>query len=428
MGCAAFTRHALLLAALGALCWATRGVAGVDEANEAQIEKALDLPVTLNVQAVPLDRVVTQLAEQFKIPIHLERRHFAELGAKPDAPITLRASGVTLRSALHLLLNPDDLGWAVVHGVLLVTTREQEDQIQEPRCYNVLDLVAIGPGSSADRESSLDYDSVAEAIMSCTEPTSWDSGSGPAIVWMTPFRGTLVFTQTPRVHRQCAELLAAVRAVREKRNGLARIGGDLQLQNDARLRELLEESVEIDAANQSLDEFLSQLAQRYHVNICIDRPGLKEAGVEIGTPVTLRLAAVSLKAALALVLEPLDLRAMVYDEVVWVTTKDRAPLTTVVYWIGDIASQGHGVDAPDFEQVFKEVFHYERDTGWTTARLDDLIVCRCREYDHDRIVALLAEVRAQLKQGEWAAACIQPATATIQPSVLWRLPRWLRRR
>jgi len=238
----------------------------------------------------------------------------------------------------------------------------------------------------------------------------------------------LVFTQTPRVHRQCAELLAAVRAVREKRNGLARIGGDLQLQNDARLRELLEESVEIDAANQSLDEFLSQLAQRYHVNICIDRPGLKEAGVEIGTPVTLRLAAVSLKAALALVLEPLDLRAMVYDEVVWVTTKDRAPLTTVVYWIGDIASQGHGVDAPDFEQVFKEVFHYERDTGWTTARLDDLIVCRCREYDHDRIVALLAEVRAQLKQGEWAAACIQPATATIQPSVLWRLPRWLRRR
>jgi hypothetical protein len=54
-------------------------------------------------------------------------RKLEEASISPDTPVTKSLRGITLRSALKLLLNDLDLAYVVQNGVLTITTKEEAE-------------------------------------------------------------------------------------------------------------------------------------------------------------------------------------------------------------------------------------------------------------------------------------------------------------
>jgi hypothetical protein len=72
-----------------------------------------------------------------------------EAGIATDHPITMEVKGVSLGSALRLLLEPLELTYVVTDGVLLVTTPAAVSKMVELRVYNVAELAGAA-GKSGD--------------------------------------------------------------------------------------------------------------------------------------------------------------------------------------------------------------------------------------------------------------------------------------
>jgi hypothetical protein len=60
------------------------------------------------------------------------------------------------------------------------------------------------------------YDALVEVIMSVVRPDSWPDGTGPGPIRYLENAQAIVVPQVQQVHAEIAELLAALRAVREK--------------------------------------------------------------------------------------------------------------------------------------------------------------------------------------------------------------------
>ncbi|HEY2253200.1 MAG TPA: hypothetical protein VGH74_19135, partial [Planctomycetaceae bacterium] len=82
-----------------------------------------------------------------------------------------------------------------------------------------------------------------------------------------------------------------------------------------------------------------QYLQEYHsINIWVDKQTLTDEGVALDQPITLKLAGVSLRSVLKLLLEPVQLTYVIENEVMKVTTATKAgeKLSTRVYPVGDL--------------------------------------------------------------------------------------------
>jgi hypothetical protein len=79
------------------------------------------------------------------IEIQLDRAALEAVGVATDTPVTKRLTGVTLKSALRLLLKDLDLTYIIQDEVLLITTIDEAEQLLITKVYPVGDLV-IPPG------------------------------------------------------------------------------------------------------------------------------------------------------------------------------------------------------------------------------------------------------------------------------------------
>jgi hypothetical protein len=113
---------------------------------EAKIREALDDPTKVEVIETPLQDVVTYLKELHAIQIQLDKTAMADAGADPEGIVTLSVNGISLKSALGLLLGPMDLTYIIRDEVLMITTKVAAEKTVELRVYNAGELV----GSSAN--------------------------------------------------------------------------------------------------------------------------------------------------------------------------------------------------------------------------------------------------------------------------------------
>ena len=118
----------------------------VDLANpgskEQKIYAALDEPVSrFEFNETPLREVIAQLRDAHGIPVELDQKALEEAGVDLDTPITQNLSGISLRSALRLLLGNIDLTYLVKNEVLLITTKEKAQENLVVKVYPVADLV-----------------------------------------------------------------------------------------------------------------------------------------------------------------------------------------------------------------------------------------------------------------------------------------------
>ncbi|NDC64001.1 MAG: hypothetical protein EBZ59_08490, partial [Planctomycetia bacterium] len=118
----------------------------VDLANpggtEQRIYEALEKPVErFDFNETPLRDVIAQIEDAQGIPVQIDAKAFEDAGLDLMTPVTKNVSGISLRSALRLLLGELDLTYLVKDEVLLITTKDKAAENLVVKVYPVADLV-----------------------------------------------------------------------------------------------------------------------------------------------------------------------------------------------------------------------------------------------------------------------------------------------
>ncbi|MBN2578758.1 MAG: hypothetical protein JXB10_07170 [Pirellulales bacterium] len=111
--------------------------------EEAKIEKELNKPTEVEFVETPLSEVVNYLKDYHKINIELDQRALNELAIATDTPVNKSLKGLTLRSALRIILKELGLTYTIENEVLLITSQqevESPDRMKH-KVYPVGDLV-----------------------------------------------------------------------------------------------------------------------------------------------------------------------------------------------------------------------------------------------------------------------------------------------
>jgi hypothetical protein len=185
------------------------------EENVARIEAALAGPTELCFVEAPLTDVIDYLKELHKIEIQIDNKTLEEAGVGTDVPVTVNLKGISLRSALNLMLKKLNLTWLIANEVLMITTVEDAENQLQTKVYDVADLVVCRDEHDVITD---DYDSLTDMITSTIKPTSWDGVGGPGSVTGESL-GTakvLIVAQTQDVQDELAKLLAEIREVGKK--------------------------------------------------------------------------------------------------------------------------------------------------------------------------------------------------------------------
>ena len=89
-----------------------------------------------------------------------------------------------------------------------------------------------------------------------------------------------------------------------------------------------------------MKDVIDYLKDLHHVEIQLDSAALKEASIDVNMPITKNLKGISLRSALKLLLDELELKYVVHNEVLLITTPARTEsedyLTTKVYPVADL--------------------------------------------------------------------------------------------
>lgn len=146
-------------------------------AAESAIWDKIKQPVLVDFKAQPLSEVAKTLSDMTGIPIHLDQAGLAMEGFTSEMPVTLSLpSQISLRSALNLILNSQNLDFVVRDEVLMITSSRSTSQANVRRTYNVKDLVLPVPNFVSDYNSGLGgalrnaYETLGRGLMVQTGP------------------------------------------------------------------------------------------------------------------------------------------------------------------------------------------------------------------------------------------------------------------
>lgn len=185
----------------------------------APIQHRLQQPATVDFADTPLSDVVEFLAEQFDLPLHVDRRALEDAGLGIDTPITLRVRRpVKLSSILRMISRQHELAFVPDDDILLLTTSDAAERMLVARVYRVADLVPAAelPPDVPPLPGQLrrQYDELRHVIQAAVAPDSWSDVGGSGDVSVLPGQGVLVIYQTHDAHQAVARLLEQLRAAR----------------------------------------------------------------------------------------------------------------------------------------------------------------------------------------------------------------------
>ncbi|NOX56272.1 MAG: hypothetical protein GXP27_17880 [Planctomycetes bacterium] len=109
--------------------------------TEERIVAALDQQTEMEFVETRLADVITYFSELHNIPIIIDNEALAEEGITTDTPINLVLSGIMLRSALKIILEPLGLNYVIEDEVMKITTQTKAEETLQTRVYPVGDLV-----------------------------------------------------------------------------------------------------------------------------------------------------------------------------------------------------------------------------------------------------------------------------------------------
>jgi hypothetical protein len=181
-------------------------------AQVAAIERALDSATQIEFVETPLQDVVDYLKDYHHMEIQIDTKALKEAGIEPTRPITKNLKGISLRSALKLMLREIKLTYVIQDEVLLITTPQEAAAHLTTKVYPVADLVVC---RNSKGELWDDYDTLSDAITGTIQPPTWDQNGGSGSISGASL-GTakaLIVSQAQDVHEQIIDLLEQIRAV-----------------------------------------------------------------------------------------------------------------------------------------------------------------------------------------------------------------------
>jgi hypothetical protein len=116
-----------------------------------------------------------------------------------------------------------------------------------------------------------------------------------------------------------------------------------------KIKSTLDQKVSINVADQPIREWLAYLSDKYHLPIQFDTSAIKDAAIDPSTtPVGVQVKDISISSALNLVLSQRNLSYLIRDEVLLITTQDKANtcLTISIYDVRDLVSDANHVPNP----------------------------------------------------------------------------------
>ena len=111
---------------------------------EMRIMAALDQQTEIEFTDTPLTDAMEFLAKVHSITIVLDEEALREEGISPDEPLNRVLTGISLRSALKILLSEYGMTHIIKDEVMQITTKFVADATMETRVYDVRSLTAIG--------------------------------------------------------------------------------------------------------------------------------------------------------------------------------------------------------------------------------------------------------------------------------------------
>ena len=173
------------------------------------IHVALRAPMKhlVDFQETPLRAVLSHFRDSTGLPMVCDMQALSDAGIDPETPVTqdlARLPGVSVASALRLVLHDMGLTWVVRDEVLTVTTREKAQENLVVVAYPL--PRGLGDGRPADGQSMIDL------IQSTVAAQTWDVVGGPGAIKPLESAGELllIVSQTSEIHDEVENLLRRV--------------------------------------------------------------------------------------------------------------------------------------------------------------------------------------------------------------------------
>jgi len=167
---------------------------------EQKIRAALDGETSIEFIESPLQDICDYLADFHQITIQIDGKALDEEGLGPDVPITGNLRGVSLRSALNLLMAQHDLAWAVRDEAVLITTAVAARAHPIVQVYNVADLIPDG-SNSEDLVQALD------SVLRCHQSENATPG-----IRIAAYQQLILFAGPEQKQYELKALLGQIRA------------------------------------------------------------------------------------------------------------------------------------------------------------------------------------------------------------------------
>ena len=239
--------------------------------EEQRIESSLSRPVTLRFDNEPLIKVIAKIGEIADVNVVLDESGLADESHTKTTPVSIDVSGIQLRNALALLLEPLNLGYTIKNEVLKITSEQRLQGQAVVVTYSVADLVVnIQPGQTspinfagtgtvpsnvggqmsvpstgglqggqfqvagtpasspwmsnnaqqwqlngAGAAAGHDFRNLIDLITSTCEPNSWEEVAGNGHIKANETTLSLVIRQTQKVHEEIRDLLEQLRRLQD---------------------------------------------------------------------------------------------------------------------------------------------------------------------------------------------------------------------
>ena len=286
-------------------------------AETRRVLEALNRPTEFNFIGTPLNEAIYFLAETHEIPIVIDQIALEEEGVSTDVEVNFVISGVTLRSALNLILEPLDLSWEIIadDGIKITSASRRAAEPMHAAVYPLDAEVKRLFGNDDAQNAKAEFQ---QAVVSSIDPKSWTKAGARGIAaWG---RQGFVVYNTRGVHEQMRNLKWFLnQSVTES----------LNLKETSvreRIEARLNKSTNFNFVGQPLIDILDFMAEQYDMNICVDEHGLENAGVSTDQEINYVSDKFSLSQALDQILEPLTLDYVVQHEVLRLTSRERADI------------------------------------------------------------------------------------------------------
>ena len=181
---------------------------------------------------LPIGDAIGYLRDRHGIEIQLDEKSLVGSGIKTESPLTMNVKGISLRSALRLMLSrlSDNAVFIVADEVLLITSREGTARRKLVRIYDVSDFsdqqgpVGRDPFGPQARQPppyaagpSAGVQGLVNVIERAIAPGTWGDKHGSGVVPLVRNDSSLlVVHHSAGVHDEIVDLLSSLREMQRR--------------------------------------------------------------------------------------------------------------------------------------------------------------------------------------------------------------------